>query len=149
MSRSGYSEDCDNLNLYRANVERVLKSKRGQAFLWELAEQMDAMPEKALIADELISATGDCCTMGVVCKSRGLDASKIDYEDPESVAKHLGINHMMAAEIAYMNDEYEWRSESPEQRWIRMRKWIEEQSGAVAPGGECAGQGRRGRGMTL
>jgi hypothetical protein len=104
MSRSGYSYECDNLALYRGNVERELRSKRGQAFLNELAVQMDAMPEKVLIAHELINQSGGCCTMGVVCKARKLDVSKIEYEDPESVARSLGINHMMAAEIAY------WRS---------------------------------------
>ena len=127
MSRSGYSDDCDNLNLYRGNVERVLRSKRGQAFLLELAEQMDAMPEKVLIADELVDEAGDCCTMGVVCKSRNLEVSKIYYGDPRSVAKALGINHMMAAEIAYMNDEATYyNTETPKERWKRMRKWVTE-----------------------
>ncbi len=130
MSRSGYSDDCDYLELYRANVERTLGSKRGQAFLRELAEQMDAMPEKALIKHELINEAGGCCAIGVVCKSRHVDVNKIDDSDPRSVADAVGINHMMAAEIAYMNDEwgdgYDDASETPEARWTRMRKWVSE-----------------------
>jgi hypothetical protein len=133
MSRSGYSDECDDLALYRGIVERVLRSKRGQAFLNELAVQMDAMPEKVLIAHELINQSGGCCTMGVVCKARKLDVSKIEYEDPESVARALGINHMMAAEIAYMNDEYLLHDEAPAARWERMRKWVSENLVAQTP----------------
>lgn len=124
MSRSGYSDDCDNLNLYRATVERALHGKRGQAFLRELADAFDALPEKVLIAGELINEQGECCAIGAVCKSRSLDVSQVDYEDPEAVGKMIGVARSMAAEIAYMNDEHEWTIETPSQRWKRMRKWI-------------------------
>jgi hypothetical protein len=33
MSRSGYSEDYEHMELYRANVDRTLAGKKGQAFL--------------------------------------------------------------------------------------------------------------------
>ena len=98
MSRSGYSEDCENLELYRAAVERSIKGQRGQAFLRELAAAMDAMPEKVLIAGELESEKGECCTIGVVCKARALDVSRIDYENPNSVGKLIGVARSMAAE---------------------------------------------------
>lgn len=124
MSRSGYSDEVDYIHLYRANVERVLASKRGQEFLQELANYMDDMPEKILIADELINEHGQCCTMGVICKARGIDVSKVDYSDPYAVAGKLRINYMMAAEIAYMNDEFVYHTETPEARWERMRGWV-------------------------
>lgn len=135
MSRSGYCEDGDYSELYRANVERSLAGKKGQNFLRELSDAMDAMPDKRLIANELVNAQGECCTMGVLCKTRQLDVSKIYYEDPDIVGKFLGISAIMAAEISFMNDEYlnfgNWsdvgKEESPEQRWIRMRKWVSEQ----------------------
>lgn len=132
MSRSGYVDDFDEdwqLNLYRGTVERAIKGKRGQAFLRELAEAMDAMPEKILISDTLIDEDGDCCAIGVVCKSRGLDVSKVDPEDPDAVGKLVGISRTMAAEIEFENDDDFWvsggRNETPEQRWIRMRKWVD------------------------
>ena len=124
MSRSGSTEECEHIELYRANVDRTIRSKRGQAFLLELADAMDAMPEKSLISGELINADGQCCTLGVVCQSRGLEASKIDYEDQQQVGDELGISRMMAAEIAYENDEGVWAAETDEQRWQRMRKWV-------------------------
>lgn len=123
MSRSGYSDDCDNLNLYRAAVERALHGKRGQAFLRELIASLDALPEKVLISGELIADDGRCCAIGAACKARSLDVATIDYEDPETVGRLLGIARSMAAEIAYMNDEWDSPSESPANRWSRMRRW--------------------------
>lgn len=133
MSRSGYSDECEHLNLYRANVERVINSKRGQAFLRELGEKMDAMPDKSLIAGELVDASGQCCALGVICKSRNINAGNIDYFDPMSVGNSLGINHMMAAEIAFINDkcfdfdESKLRAqETPKSRFNRVRSWVSE-----------------------
>lgn len=128
MSRSGYTDDCDNLELYRASVDRALQGKRGQAFLRELAEALDAMPEKVLISGELINEQGACCAIGAVCKSRSLDVSKIDYDDPDRVALAVGVARSMAAEIAYVNDEGGPRiQEEPAKRWERVRKWVSEQ----------------------
>lgn len=126
MSRSGYSSDCDNLELYRAAVERALRGKRGQAFLRELAAAMDAMPEKILIAGELVNEAGQCCTMGAVCKARGLDVDGINYSDPENVGEAMGIARSMAAEIAFFNDEFASPSETSAERWVRMRRWVAE-----------------------
>lgn len=130
MSRSGYSDDYSiaEVELYRRTVENALKGARGQAFLKELATLMDAMPEKVLIAHEVISENGQCCTAGVACKARGLDVSHIEleYGDCSDLAKLLGIARCMAAEIAYMNDEWGSPSETPAERWVRMRKWVAE-----------------------
>lgn len=125
MRRSGYSEDCDNLELYRATVERAIHGKRGQRFLRELAAALDAMPEKLLISGELINGEGGCCAIGSVCQARGLDVSGIDYEDAETVAKLIGVARSMAAEIAYENDEAGHPLESPAKRWERIRKWVD------------------------
>ncbi len=128
MSRSGYIDDCEGLNLYRGRVANALKGKRGQSFFRELAEEMDAMPIKELIAQELINkATGSCCTIGVICKSRGIDVSKIDCDEPDAVARAVGISTTMAAEIEWMNDEAGRHDEPPTERWTRIRKWVEEQ----------------------
>ena len=96
---------------------------RSQMFLIELAQDMDAMSEKILIANELIDSNGSCCTIGVICKARGIDVAEIDYDDPHSVASRVGIAHQMVSEIENENDD--WRKETPEERWIRMRKWVD------------------------
>lgn len=127
MSRHGYVNDGDwdnNSNLYRGTVAMSIRSKRGQAFLVDLAEAMDAMPDKVLIAGELIDEEGNCCAIGAVCKSRVIDVTKIDYGDQELVGKAVGIARQMVAEIEYENDDGGWY-ETDEQRWRRMRQWVE------------------------
>lgn len=141
MSRSGYSDDCeDNWSLicWRGAVNSALRGKRGQAFLKELAEAMDAMPIKRLVTEEL-QADGEFCTLGVVGNARGLDMSVIDPDDAEAVADKFGLANAMVREIVWENDEHPgvyglkedgstgWRRETPEERWTRMRAWVDEQ----------------------
>lgn len=130
MSRSGYSDDCDDgwaLIRWRGAVTSAIKGERGQAFLRELRDAMDAMPEKRLIAEDL-AADGCYCAMGVVAAARGVDVSGIDPHSATQVSQALGIAKAMAREIAFMNDEGNWDwNETPEQRWTRMRKWVGEQ----------------------
>jgi hypothetical protein len=65
--------------------------------------------------------------MGVVCKARGLNVEGIDETDAEYVGQMIGIAPSMAREIAYENDDdfHCHKRETPEQRWVRMRKWVE------------------------
>ena len=127
MSRSGYTDDCDGWAMirWRGAVASSIRGKRGQEFLRELAAAMDAMPEKALIAHELKDADGDFCTLGVIGAARGIDMTKIDPEDRDSVSAAFGISPAMAAEIVFENDEAGWWNEAPEIRWARMRQWVE------------------------
>lgn len=121
MSRSGYDDDgteWDHIR-WRGAVNSAIRGKRGQAFLRELIAALDAMPEKVLIADELVSAEGDCCAMGAVCKARGMDVSKLDPHEYEYVADAIGLSQAMVREIA---DENDWGRDDAK-RWQRMRDW--------------------------
>lgn len=125
MGRSGYSDDYGDefpglIHLYRASVDRALLGGRGQKFLHKLRDALDAMPVKRLIADEIQDEHGEVCALGAV------DASVTAY-DADDVAPHFGIARSMAAEIMYQNDEAEWRPETPEERWTRMRAWVDRQ----------------------
>jgi hypothetical protein len=140
MSRSGYTDDVEDqgaLNCYRANVDRALSGKRGQAFLREMAAALDAMPVKELVADEVVRDSEHVCAMGAVALARKLDVSNLDPEDPDTVAGTFGIARALACEIAYENDEFvplyvrgedgSWKRpppETPAERWTRMRKWV-------------------------
>jgi len=129
VNRSGYHDDIDDqdLNLYRGRVARTMKGKRSQEFLRELADAMDAMPEKILIANELVDSVGDCCTIGVVCKSRGIEVAEVDPMDPDAVGKLVDISRTLAAEIEFENDDGSFHGEDPAKRWVRMRKWVADQ----------------------
>lgn len=126
MSRSGYSDDCENLGLWRGAVHRALGGKRGQIFLRELLGALDAMPEKKLIRNKLV-AHGAYCTLGVIGASRGLPLATIDYENPDQLSHVFGIAPAMALEIEFENDEGGKYDETDEHRWIRMRKWVAKQ----------------------
>ena len=56
MSRSGYSDDCDNawsLIRWRGAVASAIRGKRGQEFLYEMLHALAALPERKLIAFDL------------------------------------------------------------------------------------------------
>ena len=132
MSRSGYSDDYENLGLYRQAVHRATTGYRGQAFLRRLHDALNAMPVKRLITDAIKDENGEVCALGAVDANLRSD----DYT-AEDLARHFGIATSLAAEIVYMNDEYHrdvlrWRDgtdETPEQRWERMRAWVQKQIG--------------------
>lgn len=130
MSRSGYSDDCEYMELYRNAVEQAIRGKRGQKLLTELAAAMDAMPEKKLISGEL-QANGAYCALGVVGAVRGVDLSKLDPYDAGQVSKKFDIAESLAREVAYINDDDDYwspsKTETPEYRWARVRKWVAEQ----------------------
>lgn len=133
MSRSGYMDDCEQWDLicWRGQVASAIRGKRGQSFLLEMWKSMQALPEPKLVASAL-EADGAVCAIGSVGKARGIDMSKIDPEDYEAVASTFGIPHQLAQEIMYMNDEAEWRTETPEARFARMKKWVENNLKPVA-----------------
>jgi hypothetical protein len=165
MSRSGYTDDDEDGThaLYRAAVHRAIVGKRGQAFLRDLAIALDAMPEKTLAAESLVTAGGEFCTLGVLGAARGIKLEALDAEDPEQVARAFGIAESMAREIVFQNDEqdddYKWvkvrlcgplrhyqderehRVETkrvpvnngPWRRWTRMRAWVAAQIIADEP----------------
>ena len=140
MSRHGYIEDCDFDALahgrWRAQVASAIRGKRGQAFLRELVAALDAMPEKKLITDALVTEAPSfippehapsapmVCAIGSVGARRGIDLARLDPDDYDNLANVFGIAHQLVQEIEYFNDEARrWSGETQEQRWQRMRDW--------------------------
>jgi hypothetical protein len=128
MSRSGYNDDCDGWALicWRGAVQRAISGRRGQAFLEEMLHAMAALPTRELISHDLEN-DGAVCAIGSVGRARGIDMKDLDPEDRDAVAKAFDIAPALAAEIVWMNDEAHWGAETPEQRFNRMRKWIEDE----------------------
>jgi hypothetical protein len=127
MSRSGYNEDCEYVELYRSAVRRAIRGKRGQAFLRELIAALDALSEKKLIADEF-ERDGEVCALGAVALARAMDMRDLNriYDDnPQVVARRFDIAWSLAAEIMYENDEAPHLDETDEKRFVRIRHWAE------------------------
>ncbi len=133
MSRSGYSDDCENLALWRQAVHRATTGYRGQYLLQKLRDALDAMPTKRLITGAIKDDAGEVCALGA------LDPTATHYY-AEELAEHFGIARALAAEIVYRNDEdgplYQRDAEgilvrrspeTPEERWTRMRAWVQAQ----------------------
>ncbi len=138
MSRSGYNDYDDigaewSMIRWRGAVASAIRGKRGQAFLRELLAAFDTLPEKRLIADSFANPdSGHVCALGSVAKVRGIDVAAEFGYDPEDddldqhhVAGVFGIPHSLACEIMYENDEGGPHNETAEQRFVRMRRWIE------------------------
>jgi hypothetical protein len=125
MSRSGYSDDLDDWQMikWRGQVASAIRGRRGQKFLAELLNALDALPQKRLIPHELKREDGEVCAMGALAVARNLDMEKIDPDEPEEVAAAFDIAHQLAQEVAYMNDEWR-RRETPEERYARMKDWV-------------------------
>lgn len=129
MSRSNYSDDCEDqwaLIRWRGQVASAMRGKRGQALLRETLAALDAMSDKALIAQSLV-ANGEFCTLGVVGHARGLALGEVDPEETDVVAKLFDVAEPLVREIVYENDECGAWHETPEARWARMRRWVEKQ----------------------
>lgn len=136
MSRSGYCDDGDSdipIELYRQAVHRATTGYRGQHLLRKLRDALDVMPVKRLIAGNIKDKAGQVCALGALDPMapayNGGDWDD-DFEHSRKLAKHFNVAPALASEIVYMNDEWnDWRtpSETPEQRWTRMRAWVEAQ----------------------
>ncbi len=125
MSRSGYSDDCENYGLWRGTVLASIRGKRGQKLLADLAQALDEMPVKELITQELKTEHGGFCTLGVLGEKRGIDMKELDPEASDIVARKFDVAEPLAKEIVYLNDEY-CASMTPVERWAYMRKWVQE-----------------------
>jgi len=127
MSRSGYSDECGHLALWRGAVDRATFGARGQRLLKRLRDALDQMPAKRLIAGTFSDAQGGVCALGAIDPSASLDFD--DEDSLKKAASHFGIAPALAAEIMFVNDEAAFRVETPEQRWSRMRGWVDQQIG--------------------
>jgi hypothetical protein len=125
MSRSGYSDgDCDDtesmLRMYgwQANVRRSIAGRKGQAFMWDLYQALEAMPRHELITGALLdTSTGAVCSLGALavhrkmpippewCTSGAPDDEPDEYEFSQAMGPLFGVKDMVAREIMYENDE--------------------------------------------
>jgi hypothetical protein len=120
MTRSCYSEDFGDdypgqMELYRANVRRSIRSAKGQARLRELRDALDAMPEKRLAADVFLDPA-NACALGVWARAhRGmnaaLDAAVDGFDgDDQGTADLLGKfgwPRLVVLDLVYENDRHE------------------------------------------
>ena len=128
--------------MWRGAVASALRGKRGQAFLREMRTALDELSEPRLIAGIMVATEGidweaGVCSLGAVGIRRKMDRIELDALDNaerEEIGLAFGIAGAMAAEIQWINDEASFRVigrhgrsrwETPEQRFTRVRAWID------------------------
>jgi hypothetical protein len=121
--------------LWHANLRRAMQGKRGQAFLRELLEALDALPQKRLIQGAM-EQSGEVCALGAVGLKRWMDLDGLDSGDHEAIAEAFRISSVLAQEIAYWNDQGMeacllgltdgggWTENTPEDRFTFVRAWV-------------------------
>lgn len=126
MSRHGYSDDGENVGMWRGVIASATRGKRGQAFFRALVEALDAMPEKRLVRGELEDREGSVCALGCLGKAKGVTLEPDDTYEWDKLGEVFNIAPQLAQETMYINDEW-GRYGSPEQRWATVRAWAVEQ----------------------
>jgi hypothetical protein len=125
MSRHGLVEDGDNMwnhIRFRGAVAQATRGRRGQAFLKEMLEALDALPEKKLIRGDLATPAGEYCAMGCLMSKRGMDTNEFDIDDYEAIAWAVGVANALVQKIEYINDDR--RTKTDEQRFQEIREWV-------------------------
>lgn len=140
MSRSCYSDDYGDdhpgkLELFRANVERSIRSKAGQARLRELREALLALPVKELHVETFAEGTPEqpqVCALGAwaLAKSGGdpvkaaamVPRDADDHETYEAL-KAYGWPKLVVFDAIFYNDDYRpiyETAEGPRERHEQM-----------------------------
>lgn len=132
MNRSNYGDGYDTWQtiMWRGAVSSAIRGKRGQTFIKELIEALDAMPDKRLITGQL-QKDGCNCALGVVATARNVDTAPIEFPEDQyeidewhsqRVADALNIADALAREVMWVNDEFYERNDYAlvEGRWLRV-----------------------------
>ncbi len=125
MSRHGYSDECENVAMWRGVIASATRGKRGQAFFRALVAALDAMPVRELVEGDLQTDEGAVCALGCLGKAKGVDLDKVDTEDWHQLGDVFNIAPQLAQEVMYVNDES--FATSTETRWKQVRDWAARQ----------------------
>lgn len=128
MSRSGYDDGHEGVNLWRGTVDRALNGKRGQRFLRDLITALDELPSQELISGKLQDTeAGGFCALGAVGRYRGVDLEPLEefaeWGDGVELGEAFDIARHLALEAEFINDEAGPFAETPRARWERVRAW--------------------------
>jgi hypothetical protein len=104
-----------------------MRGGRGQSLLRELLTALREMPDKALIAHEIVDDHGEVCLLGAGGRRRGFaDLKTLDPTDHDALAKRFNVAACLIQEIEWVNDEASYKSETPSERYERVLRWLTE-----------------------
>lgn len=138
------AEQQARVNLWRGNLHRQIRSKRGQAFLKELLAAIEVLPDKRLASGVIAKPDGPVCSLGAMALARRIasgedprlvldELSSIIVDDSDErwkgeeieewAKQELACPSHLAWEIPFVNDYGSFHSETPESRYERMVAW--------------------------
>jgi hypothetical protein len=110
----------------------AIRGRRGQQFLGDLVQALDALPLPELAAGALEDEeTGCCCAFGAVRRLRGVDAVPLWFDPteediaPGNLAKPFNVSETFAWAVVQANeDEMIGNDEKTRRlRWKQVRDW--------------------------
>jgi hypothetical protein len=110
----------------------AIRGKRGQRFIRDLVQALDALPLPELAAGALEDEeTGCCCAFGAVRRFRGADAVPLWFhpmeEDmtPDNLAEPFNVSETLAWAVVQANEDgMTGNDESTRRRrWKQVRYW--------------------------
>ncbi len=129
-----YDDDCDpgEEGLRQGWLHSAIRGKRGQRFLHDLVEALDALPAPELSCGSLEDAeTGCCCAFGAVRRLRGPENVRLwfhpEEEDmtPDSLAEPFDVPQTLAWAVVQANEEMSSGNTEQDRRrrWTEVRAW--------------------------
>jgi hypothetical protein len=128
---------------YRGALRNAIKGKRGQAFLKELLEAIEALPEKKLAVGAFRDRDGCASALGALALKRGHSPDELagfHYMTPDQLARFFGIQPVLIRHIVHMHDveipficayrhnnitlEIEDDEETRAEAWRDMHNWL-------------------------
>lgn len=128
-------------------LRAAVRGRRGQAFLRELIDALDALPSQELAAGALEDPeTGCCCAFGAVARARawgqeeiGFDPMDGDIWRPECrLAEAFDVAETLAWQVIAENEALDssndrtWRR----RRWRHVRNWAASEIESTKPSDE-------------
>ena len=129
MNRSGYVDDFDTWASikWRGAVKSAIRGKRGQAFFRKLIAALDAMPEKKLVAHDLVTDEGEVCALGAAGIAHGIPVHDVKPDDHDELARRFDVAPALIKETEFVNDDdFGYSVPTDERRWQLVRNWAED-----------------------
>jgi hypothetical protein len=129
-----YDDDLDYFQegLIAGALRSAIRGKRGQQFLRDLVQALDALPSPELAAGALEDEkTGCCCAFGAVRRFRGADAVPLWFhpmeEDmtPDNLAEPFNVSKTLAWAVVQANEDGMIGNDESKRRlrWKQVRDW--------------------------
>jgi hypothetical protein len=134
MTRLYYDDDLDpsREGLVAGALRSAVRGKRGQRFIRDLVQALDALPSPELAAGALEDEdTECCCAFGAVRRFRGSDAVPLWFDPmeedltPDHLAEPFNVSETLAWAVVQVNEDGMTGNDvsTRRHRWNVVKDW--------------------------